>query len=122
MTSNVNRPSFLLFVSLLILANSCCISANSTYRQNDYPAASFVIDDASSKKMAERDNSVYESISDEGPSSDHWSVIFRPSYISAVPHIGLRSGANYFIPFNKRKIPLQLQKALYAHGIVGRRR
>jgi hypothetical protein len=26
------------------------------------------------------------------------------------------------IPFKKRTIPIELQKALYAHGIVGRRR
>jgi hypothetical protein len=26
------------------------------------------------------------------------------------------------IPFDKRTIPIELQKALYAHGIVGRRR
>jgi len=27
-----------------------------------------------------------------------------------------------FIPYKKRTIPIELQKALYAHGIVGRRR
>ena len=31
-------------------------------------------------------------------------------------------GHMYVIPFKKRTIPIELQKALYAHGIVGRRR
>ena len=31
-------------------------------------------------------------------------------------------GQVHVIPFKKRTIPIELQKALYAHGIVGRRR
>ena len=31
-------------------------------------------------------------------------------------------GRFHIIPFDKRTIPIELQKALYAHGIVGRRR
>ena len=31
-------------------------------------------------------------------------------------------GHAHVIPFKKRTIPIELQKALYAHGIVGRRR
>lgn len=31
-------------------------------------------------------------------------------------------GQVHIIPYKKRTIPIELQKALYAHGIVGRRR
>jgi hypothetical protein len=34
----------------------------------------------------------------------------------------LTYGPVRLIPFKKRTIPIELQKALYAHGIVGRRR
>jgi len=34
----------------------------------------------------------------------------------------LQYGQIRIIPFKKRTIPIELQKALYAHGIVGRRR
>ena len=34
-----------------------------------------------------------------------------------IPH-----GQVHFLPYKKRTIPIELQKALYAHGIVGRRR
>lgn len=33
----------------------------------------------------------------------------------------LHLGQYRIIPFKKRTIPIELQKALYAHGIVGRR-
>ncbi|CAF2748848.1 unnamed protein product [Rotaria sp. Silwood2] len=34
----------------------------------------------------------------------------------------LKDDQALIIPFKKRTIPIELQKALYAHGIVGRRR
>jgi hypothetical protein len=34
----------------------------------------------------------------------------------------LSNGRFHYVPFGKRTIPIELQKALYAHGIVGRRR
>jgi hypothetical protein len=34
----------------------------------------------------------------------------------------LQYGQIHIIPYKKRTIPIELQKALYAHGIVGRRR
>ncbi len=58
-----------------------------------------------------------------------WSRLFRDEINQ--PRMNSRSkGANYalatgkvhIIPYDKRTIPIELQKALYAHGIVGRRR
>lgn len=42
------------------------------------------------------------------------------NYIAAIPSFELRHGVVHLIPYKKRTIPLELQKALYAHGIVGR--
>jgi hypothetical protein len=41
---------------------------------------------------------------------------------SMVSDYDLQYGQIRSIPFKKRAIPIELQKALYAHGIVGRRR
>jgi hypothetical protein len=41
---------------------------------------------------------------------------------STVSDSDLQSEQAHMIPFKKRTIPIELQKALYAHGIVGRRR
>jgi hypothetical protein len=63
-----------------------------------------------------------------------WSRLFRdeinlPQKINSRSHdfpvepvLALKNGRIQFIPHDKRKIPLELRKALYAHGIVGRRR
>jgi hypothetical protein len=48
-----------------------------------------------------------------------------PRYYSAsLPALNLRNGEIRFIsyPAQKRAIPIEFQKALFAHGIVGRRR
>ena len=57
-----------------------------------------------------------------------WSQLFhnyydRPRYY-ALPKSGfaLRRHDVRYIPQGKRSIPIELQKALFAHGIVGRRR
>jgi hypothetical protein len=51
------------------------------------------------------------------------SRVLRSRYISTLPNsYDLRHGIIRFVPYKKRTIPLELQKALYAHGIVGRRR
>jgi hypothetical protein len=63
-----------------------------------------------------------------------WSRLFRneissPHKINNFPHpppsaynYALKSGQVALLPYDKRTIPLELRKALYAHGIVGRRR
>ena len=60
--------------------------------------------------------------SDEGASTDLGQGTYHSNYMQAIPNFHLRQGLVRFIPYKKRTIPLELQKALYAHGIVGRRR
>jgi len=45
-------------------------------------------------------------------------------YSSPISNINLRRGEIQYItyPAHKRAIPIEFQKALFAHGIVGRRR
>ncbi|CAF2413689.1 unnamed protein product [Rotaria sp. Silwood2] len=122
MISNGNLHVFILFISFIIFANNHKISANNIYRRNDYVPQSFVFDNDKPKILFKRDNLYYESMDDKIPSSALWSIIYRPDYISPKSNFGLRRSINPSMPFKKRKIPLELQKALYAHGIVGRRR
>ncbi|CAF1125032.1 unnamed protein product [Rotaria sordida] len=122
MISNISLHIFTLFILFLIFANNYKILANNIYRRNDYVSPSLIFDNDQPKILFEPDNLFYESIDDEIPSSDYWSIIFRPNYIPPVPNTGSRRSINPSMPFKKRKIPLELQKALYAHGIVGRRR
>jgi hypothetical protein len=104
-------------ILLLIVSNNHRISANNIY---DSPQ-SLTADDDQSKYLFERNN-FYDSIDNEIPSSDLWSRIFRRNYMTKIPNYDLRHGVIRFVPYKKRTIPLELQKALYAHGIVGRRR
>ena len=63
-----------------------------------------------------------------------WSRLFRGelnaphriddhSYQSSIiSNAAFKNGRIQLIPYDKRTIPIELRKALYAHGIVGRRR
>ena len=104
---------------LLILGNNHKISANSIHRKYDYLPQSLTFDDDRSNILLRRD---VLSFDDEITSPDLWARIIRPRYISTAPNFNLRQGIIGIIPYKKRTIPLELQKALYAHGIVGRRR
>jgi hypothetical protein len=46
----------------------------------------------------------------------------RSDYSTMGSDYDLQYGSIRIIPFKKRTIPIEFQKALYAHGIVGRRR
>ena len=62
-----------------------------------------------------------------------WSRLFRSEntqpkinshshHSPTLSNYDLLAGRFHYVPFDKRTIPIELQKALYAHGIVGRRR
>ena len=62
-----------------------------------------------------------------------WSRLFRhevnPARMSSHSHYaptafdrGLPTDQVHILPFDKRTIPIELRKALFAHGIIGRRR
>ena len=61
-----------------------------------------------------------------GVRRDVWSLLFgydNPAVRHSPHQHGSPSLARIrLIPFDKRTIPIELQKAFYAHGIVGRRR
>lgn len=79
-------------------------------------------------------NNIYPNDYEEPIYSNPWSQLFyqryQPSvvlpYYPASLKSGLalrRSNLRYgSFPYPKRSIPIELQKALFAHGIVGRRR
>ncbi|CAF3084807.1 unnamed protein product [Rotaria socialis] len=122
MISNANFQFFALFILLVILANNHKTLANRIYRRNDYVPHSLLYVDGQPRFQLDRYNFSDESMDNEQTAPDLWSVIFHPKYIPAIPGPSVRRGVSSSMPFNKRKIPLELQKALYAHGIVGRRR
>jgi hypothetical protein len=73
--------------------------------------------------MALNDDDQPNIVSDDLTSSNIWSETnHQQNYIRSMPNYDLRRGVIRLIPYKKRTIPLELQKALYAHGIVGRRR
>jgi hypothetical protein len=73
--------------------------------------------------MALNDDDQSNIFSDDLTSSNIWSETnHQQNYIPSMPNYDLRRGVIRLIPYKKRTIPLELQKALYAHGIVGRRR
>jgi hypothetical protein len=121
--SNVNLHIFTLFILLIIFANNAKISANSIHHRNDYLSQSLIPnDDDQSSILFERDHLFSEPINDEISSPIFWPRTHRSIHSPTIPNFDFRSGVIRFIPYKKRTIPLELQKALYAHGIVGRRR
>jgi hypothetical protein len=118
---------------LLIFINNHKISGNNHFNYQRYPS---IYDDLSyddnESPIVTNPNSLYESDSNEVVSSNPWSRLFHrqyeqsaytPTYYSpSKSGFALRSGEIRYVPYHKRTIPIELQKALYAHGIVGRRR
>jgi hypothetical protein len=113
-----------------ILANR--LSSKYDYQQNPsiYKDLSSEDIDNSESPTLIGSNNLYTPDNDETISRDLWSrlshrhnerSIFTPRFKSGY---GLRSGQIRYIPYpaQKRAIPIELQKALFAHGIVGRRR
>ena len=99
-----------LVIVLIIFEQSFPVSAN---RIDDYDSSLSVFQDSQGNIYQRR--------------SSLWSKLFRSNdqEISSNNHkheLHIRNAVVRLIPYKKRTIPLELQKALYAHGIVGRRR
>lgn len=122
MISNVNLQFFALFSLLIILANNHKILANTLYQKTNYLPESLLYENDQSKVIFEPENSSQESSDGEISPTELWSLILHRNHFFQPSDINLKRGLTQSIPFKKRKIPLELQKALYAHGIVGRRR
>lgn len=129
-------------VVLFVLINRHQISANSFNSQSDSPRHSSIYNDLSSEEIDEdrspiliRTNNLYlpddeEEIAPRNPWSRYFRrqpqrLIYSPKYYSSPSSaLNLRRGEIRYIPYlaQKRAIPIEFQKALFAHGIVGRRR
>ena len=139
LTSNYHFLTLL--IVLLVLINHHQTSANSfsnspVYRSQSpsYKDYSYDDIDESESPVFINPNDLYASDSEEMRSRNPWSQLFhrhsqrsiyKPTYYaSSSPGFNLRSGTIRYIsyPAEKRAIPIEFQKALFAHGIVGRRR
>jgi len=126
---------FTLFV-LLLAINNHQITANSLSNRLDYQPYSSIFNDFSSDDselpFLVSPSNLYELEDDEITSQKPWSQLFHryyersiltPTYYSpSQTGFALRNGEIRYIPYPKRAVPIELQKALFAHGIVGRRR
>jgi len=123
----------MVFFLLIICINNGHVSANGIYDQtsfnNNNNDLTYSINLDESMYL---ENSIPENV--ELVRRGVWSRLFRtetnsPSKIISHSHnlptessYAITNGRIHLIPHDKRTIPLELQKALYAHGIVGRRR
>ncbi|CAF1228664.1 unnamed protein product [Adineta steineri] len=120
---NINLHIFTLLLLLLIFVAKQQISANSIYRGNPYESQSSLFDDDQLNLEPSSDNLFYEPIDNAKSLTIRRLRTYRSNFVQTMPHISVRNGVVRLIPYKKRTtIPLELQKALYAHGIVGRRR
>jgi len=125
-------PIFIAFFVLIICINNNHVSANNIYGKSslnkNYDKLKYPIN---------IDESVYleSSLPEDHELSRRgiWSRLFRNEnsptrmynhryYSPTASDHGYSNNPIHIIPFYKRTIPVELQKALYAHGIVGRRR
>ncbi len=122
-TLNVNLFLFTVLLLLIIFTNNAKISAHSIHHKNHYLPESMIFnDDDQTNLLAERNNLSSELINGKISSLNFWPRTHRANFAPTIPSFDLRRGIVRFYPYKKRTIPLELQKALYAHGIVGRRR
>jgi hypothetical protein len=99
-----------------------------------YNDLSYEDNDESESSMVINPNDLHLPDKEELVSRNPWSKLFHRYsqrsmntprfYYPSSPAFNLRNGEIRFIPYpgQKRAIPIEFQKALFAHGIVGRRR
>lgn len=116
-----------LFLLLILIVGCHPMLANTNHRKNDFSSSIIGEPQVSmeSDRLSPADSD--SEIIDQQISSNILSKMFHPkmsqyAFDPAVSNFNLRRALISFIPYKKRTIPLELQKALYAHGIVGRRR
>ena len=109
-TSIIRFYFFTFVILLLIFIHHGSISAYTIHHGKGFD---------SSKYLTDRSFNADETDEMIEPSSIY-PRIYHSNYLAAIPSFDLRNGVVHLIPYKKRTIPLELQKALYAHGIVGR--
>ncbi|CAF2858931.1 unnamed protein product [Rotaria sp. Silwood2] len=138
--STSNYHLFTLFIILIFVNNNHSlaygISSESDYDHHDsiYNDLSYDNIGNSESLILTNPNSLYVPDSNEIISSNPWSELFHRHYTRSIftptyyplaqPNFAVQRDRIHFIPYptEKRIIPIELQKALFAHGIVGRRR
>ncbi|CAF0735701.1 unnamed protein product [Adineta ricciae] len=140
-SSNTNYYLFTVFVITFVCLNQHQTSANRLPSKPDYQQNSLAYNDLSYEDLGDNEypmitntNNIYPIDYEESVYSNPWSQFFhqryQPSMIlpyyspSLKSGLALRRGRPRYasFPYPKRSIPIELQKALFAHGIVGRRR
>ncbi|CAF3237176.1 unnamed protein product [Rotaria socialis] len=133
----INTARFSAFLRIWIVLFSLVLCINSTLASENgiYDSLHFDNGDDEYGSPANRDASFYSKrlIHEHADFNrrDIWSRLFRSE--TSQPHIASRSyfsrklydhaatnGRMHTISIDKLAIPIELQKALYAHGIVGR--
>ncbi len=112
--SHVNLHIFLLLILLIIFGNHAKVSARGIDRRP------LILDDDQPSILPGGDYLPYKSLLDETLAENRWPRTYGSAYLLATPDLNSRRGILRLVPYKKRTIPLDLQKALYAHGIVGR--
>ena len=135
-SSTSNYHLFTLFIVILGFLNIHQISANRLSSKSDYPQDLSIYNDVSSEDIDDSEspflissNNFYIPDNDETITRNPWSQLFHRQYERSIKPThrsgyALRRGEIRYAPYltQKRGIPIELQKALFAHGIVGRRR
>ncbi len=132
-SSTSNYHLFTFFLIFLVFVNNHRISANSFNSRSDYQHQTPIYNDLSLEDIDDSELSIpvnpyssYIPDHEEIISQKPWSQLFHRYSVRSIdtPAYALRRGEIRYtqIPPHKRTIPLEFKKALFAHGIVGRRR
>ncbi|UJR26959.1 hypothetical protein I4U23_008266 [Adineta vaga] len=94
-------------------------NSNEMSSENDNQEEAFVLKNAIPDDIQFTRRGVWSRLfrQEHNPTRTNNRIHYSPT---AAAHT-LHTGKIHIIPFDKRTIPVELQKALYAHGIVGRR-
>jgi len=114
MSKPIFQTSFYLLMIYIFLIN---IHDLSGYTINN--RLSYKNDNANSY---EQESFSSEDSPDENQLDNSWHRNVRSNSYQLVPQFDFHRGFIRLIPYKKRTIPLELQKAIYVHGIIGRRR
>ncbi|CAF3237239.1 unnamed protein product [Rotaria socialis] len=134
--SNYNFLTLVLFT--LVFINISRSSVYGIISEYDYEQPSSIGDDLSYENIGNSEspipmnpNSFYTPIDEETKSRNPWSELYHrhharsivtsSHYALTLPGYVIRPDQTSYVPYpaKKRTIPIELQKAFFAHGIVG---
>lgn len=113
------------FIVLLIVLNHCSTSATKLDYQNPpnfYESALYDDIDDNTGSLIVSPKSLFIADSHERLAHNPWARIFHRYQDHSLFPSYRRYDGRTSVSLGRRSIPIELQKALFAHGIVGRRR